>query len=106
MAIPLENVVQEIQNSTLNMSDFKDVFNIFPPSILNGLDMLMTLAKVATIIFIIYLVFLIVQSIVRMRQAHNMKVIALNVVEINKKLDVLIDSKKKPSKEEKQEKSK
>jgi hypothetical protein len=48
--------------------------------------------------FVIYLGFLIIQSIVRIRQALKVKTIEKTVEEINKKLDMLLSNKedKKP----------
>lgn len=72
----------------------------------SGLSTMLTLAKTIGVVFLIYLVFLIIKSIVNIRQALRMKLIAKNVEEINKKLDLLVKSKthELTKKEDKKEK--
>lgn len=101
MEFPIPKVVQDLGNVSVNTSEMFE--NILPPSLLQGFDMLMTLAKVATVVFIIYLLFLIIGSIVKMRQAKHTRIIAENVEQINKKLDMLLEKKKSSKEKDKDE---
>ena len=69
-----------------------------PPELTGSVSFLMTLAKAVGIAFLIYIAFLIVKSVVQTRQALRIKSIEQNVVEINKKLDILTDKKSKEDK--------
>ncbi|MEK6825101.1 MAG: hypothetical protein AABX12_03445 [Nanoarchaeota archaeon] len=83
------------------------LWRTMPPEFTSGISLLITLGKVAGVIFIVYLLFLVIKSIVSIRQALRMKSIALNVAEINKKLDILLGkSDKKIKKEDKEERKK
>ena len=71
----------------------------------SGLSTILTLAKAISIVFIIYLIFLIIKSIVNIRQALRMKLIAKNVEDINHKMDLLVGHKvHEAKKEDKKEK--
>ncbi len=79
----------------LNTSDiFQGVWASMPPQFSSGIGLMLTLAKAIGIIFIIYLVFLVIQSIVRIREALRMKSMANNIEEINQKLSILVGSKR------------
>ena len=99
MAEPILDVGQ-----FLNLSEFTKAFwNTLPQQFFGNITFLFTLAKAIGVVFLIYLVFLIIKSIINIRQALRTKSIEANVIEINKKLDVIIGKhhKKEPEKEEK-----
>ncbi len=64
-----------------------------PLQFTSGFSTMLILAKTIGVVFLIYLVFLIIKSIVNIRQALRMKLIAKNVEDINHKLDLLVKSK-------------
>jgi len=72
----------------------------------SGFSTMLILAKTIGVVFLIYLVFLIIKSIVNIRQALRMKLIAKNIEEINHKMDLLVGHKNHSStkKEDKKEK--
>lgn len=84
----------------LNASTFGEIiWSSMPPQFLENLSFLFTVAKAASILFVVYLVFLIVKAVIQARQALRIKAIEKYLAEISKKLDQLVDHKKKNAKE-------
>ena len=90
-----------------NISAFSDIGQVFSSvgaSIVDKFSdqiyFVIFLGKILTIILIIYFVILIISKLMNLRDSHNIKLIALNVKEINDKLSQLIE-KKKPVKKAK-----
>ncbi len=92
---------QAINETTKTIAGF--LWNSAPPEFLSSLSTLITLGKAVGIVFLIYLAFLIIKSIINIRQALRTKSIEQNVIEINKKLDLIIGKhhKKEDKREEK-----
>lgn len=78
---------------------FSAAWSSMPPQFSSGIGLIITLGKAIGIVVLVYLCFLIIQSVVRIRQALRMKQIAQDVAEIKQKLSALID--KKSSKDKK-----
>ena len=79
----------------INQSEIlKGIWASMPPQFSSGIGFLITISKAIGIIFIIYLIFLVIQSIVRIREALRMKSMAKNIEEINQKLTILVGNKK------------
>ncbi|MEK6885409.1 MAG: hypothetical protein AABX17_00410 [Nanoarchaeota archaeon] len=62
---------------------------------LPGVSTLVKILQAVGIIIVIYFIFLIVRMITQIRHNLNIKALAKNVEEINKKMDVLIGKDKK-----------
>lgn len=77
----------------LNETGLSSILSALAPTLTGDISSLITLAKAAGIIFIIYLVIVIVQAILRIRFAYNIRKIAKSVEDINKKLDKMIKKK-------------
>ena len=92
----------------INVSEFtRSFWSTLPQQFFGNVTFLFTLAKTIGIIFLIYLVFLIIKSIVNIRQALRTKSIEANVIEINKKLDLIVGKHHhKDDKSEKEDKKK
>lgn len=98
----------------INMSEIKSIiasnlsdnFKNLPPEIVDKIGTLITLLKAIGIIFIIYLVFLIVRSILNIIEKRRIKRIHDTVMEMDKKLDMLLEkSKVKSEKKDKKNSS-
>jgi membrane protein insertase Oxa1/YidC/SpoIIIJ len=82
----------------------KGIWSSMPFELSKGIGFIVTLGKAISIAFLVYIIFLIIQSVVRIREALRMKSMAQNIAEINQKLSLLVD--KKNSKELKKSKDK
>ena len=83
-----ENVGEIISFDNLSLTDL-------PPNIISGIAGLVTILKAAGIIFIGYIVFLIIKGILTWRRNKRIDNTHKIVVEINRKLDILMTDKKK-----------
>lgn len=100
-----ENILSPTE--LLNKTGFSELlFRALPTELTAGLGFLINVGKVIGVLVIIYLGFLIVQAVIKIRQALRIKALAENVSEINKKLDTLISKFDKKTKEEKKEEKK
>ena len=80
----------------INASDIGNlIWGSLPPQLLGNINLLLTIAKVAGVLVLIYVVFLIIQAVIRTRQALRIKSIEQNVIEINQKLSTIIEGKHK-----------
>lgn len=86
--------ISEIRGVAPNIS-VKDVLSGLPPDIALSLGTLITILKAVGIIFLIYLVFLIVRSILNIIEKRRIKKIYATVMEMDKKLDMLVKKKGK-----------
>ena len=84
--------VSGVGNALLNNSD---IWKNLPPELSNSIGTMVTILKAVGIDFIIYLVFLIVGSILNIIQKKRIKEIQKKIFEIDKKLDKVLESKKK-----------
>lgn len=92
---------QAAQLSPFNMSDiFGSVQSAFSPD----LSFIFNLAKTIGIVFLIYLIFLIVQAVIKTKQALRIKEIDKNVSEINRKIGELLALNKEKHEKEKSKK--
>jgi hypothetical protein len=89
--------LSEISSILLNQTNF---VKSFPPEISSSILGLITLIKTIGIIFLVYLLFLIVRSIFNVIRNRRIKIIYEKVIEMDKKLDVLIDKQKKHKKKD------
>lgn len=80
MATEFANVTETVTDALFGLPDF---------------SFFSTLAKTVGIVFLIYLLILIVQALVRIKQALRLRSIDKNIMEINKKLDLIIHRAKK-----------
>ena len=76
------------ETASILVQVFKDLVQ------LPGLSFIVTLSKAIGIAILVYIGFLIIKTLVQTRQAFRIKSIAVNVEQINKKLDSLIKDKK------------
>jgi len=73
----------------------KDVIGSMPPDLALSFGTLITILKAIGIVFLIYLVFLIVRSILGIIEKRRIKKIYEIVIEMDKKLDMLLKKKDK-----------
>ena len=83
----------------LNIRDIIDPSELFagfwesmPPELFDNISFILNLGKYLIILFLIYVIFLIIRQLLKMMQGKRLKVIVKNVVEINKKLDYIVDN--------------
>jgi len=69
-----------------------------------GFDLLVRIFQVVGVLFIIYLVFMIIRAFAGWKSAQKLSVIAKNIGEINKKLDIVIGKKSSDSDKDKKKK--
>lgn len=86
--------ISEINSVTSNIS-IKDILGGMPPDLALSLGTLITILKAVGIVFIIYLVFLTVRSILNIIEKRRIKKIYETVMEMDKKLDILVKKKGK-----------
>ena len=70
------------------------LWSTMPQEFLGNISFLFNIAKAIGIIAIVYLLFLIVSSFIKTKQALRIKSIEENVIEINNKLDAILDNKR------------
>ena len=87
----------------INLGDevFQNLWESMPQEILDKINLLISLGKYALIGFIVYLVFLVVRQLIKFRDSRKLTLISKDIHEINKKLDLIIASKKVNKKEKK-----
>jgi len=90
--VPPQMNVSEVGNVLLNNSD---IWKNLPPEMIKSIGILITILKAVGIVFLIYLVFLIVRSILNIIEKRRIKKIYNAVLEMDKKLDVLVKKKEK-----------
>ena len=80
-----------VNNSSVVLGDLLD--QIFP-AILERFGFLITILKVTGVVFIVYVIYIIVKGVLKFKDRKRLKIIEKKVLEIDKKLDKLIGSKK------------
>jgi uncharacterized membrane protein len=83
----------------LNISLVDTMREILPGNFFTSLSFLLSLTKIVGVAFLVYILFLIIQAIVKIRQALRIKSIEKYLADINDKLDILISKKAKKVKE-------
>ncbi|NCN98771.1 hypothetical protein COU62_03365 [Candidatus Pacearchaeota archaeon CG10_big_fil_rev_8_21_14_0_10_35_219] len=95
-------MVNESFNGTISVEELlRGFWDFAPPGLASGLSFLVNLAAIAGILVIIYLVFLIIRALFRARAMKDLRTTMKNIVEMNVKLDriiELLDKKHKKSK--------
>ncbi len=101
----LDNMVEGIP---VNSSEFVESFwELMPSPFIEGLGLIINIAKIAGILVIIYLIFLIVKALFRARAMRDVRKTAKGIVEISGKLDriiYLLEGKHKDKKEKRKKK--
>lgn len=88
--------------SALNITELtKAMWGSLPSNIFSGLGFLISIAKIAGILVLIYLAFLIIQTIVKIRQAFRLKQLQLDVAEIKESIALIAGKKTSKSKDKK-----
>ena len=75
--------------------------NSIPESVRNKFYLLLDIGKILLIVLIIYFIFLIILKIIKLRDSHNLKVIAQQTTDINQKLSILLEKSVKKEKQKK-----
>ena len=71
---------------------FAGFWESMPPELFDNISFILNLGKYLIILFLIYIIFLIIRQLLKIAQGKKLKVIVKNVVEINKKLDYIVDN--------------
>lgn len=71
------------------------VWSTLPADMLSNLSFLFTIAKVVGIGFVVYIIFLIIESLLKIRNALRLKELVGLLSEINQKMDLLVKKQHK-----------
>ena len=90
-------VVEEV----INASDVGGLVDQIIPVMLDKLGPFVTIFKAVGIVLVVYIIYLIYGSIIKMRDRRRLKRIDKKVVEIDRKLDLLLKKEDKHKKKKK-----
>lgn len=90
--VPMKMNVSNVVGAIADKTDF---WKGLPPDIISGIGTLVVILKAVGIVFLIYLVFMIVRSILNLIEKRRIKEIHRKIFEIDKKLDKILEKKKK-----------
>lgn len=92
MAIDIGNLSSNIIPPQLAIN-WSEIWQAMPSSLTNGLNWTVKIGEILLVLVIIYFIILIITKLMKIRDSHNLSVIAAQVSEINQKLSFITDKK-------------
>jgi uncharacterized membrane protein len=86
----------------LNLTELtRAMWSTLPSDMFGGITFLLSIAKIAGILVLVYLGFLIIQTVVKIRQALRLKQIQQDIAEIRDNIALLVGKRVKKDKDKK-----
>ena len=98
-----EQVIEELTKDAISNIDTKSIFESFWEAAPPEFSLIITLTKYLFILLLIYFFISIIVKLLSLGTGRKLKVIVSNIVEINEKLDSLIEKLRRGEKKKKEE---